>query len=808
MDVRRFREYQKHPFKMAQGRERLILNMPTGWGKSFLICALAASDLQDCSRRVIIVVPQRVIAKGFAKGMLIRLPGGRQVDWPAPRNLCDDATEKVDALARFIRYEGGGTLASRVVVTTHMTLCYALQTLADEDLARAVDNITLAIDEAHHVLASEDQQNAIGRQVARLLDVRHTRFKLWLSTAYFFRGDRLPIISETDLGEFERIHIPFDEYWNTLKYIESYSYDFVAFKGTVFTELDRVLRAAKLPTIIYCPPEGHKMLLGRSKARFVLRVMRLACRHLGAKPWKSFDQALRENAVVIDLVEQQGRDEKVRFIDLHGERVVAVLTVGMFREGADWVQASRIVDLVPTNSDQDRLQRFGRIVRDWPTKTHVSYVSFFPFSIEQDENERRRQLSKLFAHFHASLVLANAIRPICVKVGGPRKRNRKSGAEKQENVNRRNLLGEFSEEQQESIIGQCYAKLIKLQVLAESSAQDVTPDEVRGTLTSVLSDHGVTENVDETAKQVLLLMRRKANVALDTDDLVDAGFDKVWSTDVFEPIIAYSGQLGGPSTLAEIRTVIEGVFDRQWEENFERIRTLPNPPHTQSNSYWWCTHNRTLRAKEKLDVSKIRRLESIPWWSWTTSVADRWREMFDKVSELGACPPATTPEYAWVRHQRRQHADGKLNVETIKLLEEIPWWHWASLSDIWDSKFSEVSELEACPSRGTTLYDWVRTQRKSYKRGSLAPERVSKLEDITWWQWAERAANRDEGLKELKRCIQRGAELGQTKSQVASAWATTMQIGADQVHKYLRLSSPETRDNWDRLVDERGRRGA
>jgi len=65
MKTIKLREYQKDAYVTASGRSRLLVNMPTGWGKSVLVTALAASDLKGTTRKIVICVPQRVIAKGF-----------------------------------------------------------------------------------------------------------------------------------------------------------------------------------------------------------------------------------------------------------------------------------------------------------------------------------------------------------------------------------------------------------------------------------------------------------------------------------------------------------------------------------------------------------------------------------------------------------------------------------------------------------------------------------------------------------------------------------------------------------------------
>ena len=805
MNIWKLRHYQQSAFGTADGQSRIIVNMPTGWGKSYLLCTLAASDLRDISRKVVICVPQRIIAKGFIQKKLIELPDGNVVPWSVPINLCGTSTAKVDALTDFLLSPPGNSVASRVVLTTHATLSYALKRMTEEELADAAEGLTAVIDESHHILGAEQEQNVLGQQVYRLLDLNSADFKLWLATAYFFRGDHLPIISEGHLAEFIRVHVPFDEYWKTLRHIQSYSYDFVAFKGTVFKEVEHVLlNDTASPTIIYCPPEGHRMLLSKAKATFVERLKRIACRSLNAQPWTSFEEAVNQQSVVIDLVETEGRTEKIQFIAEHGEQVAAILTVGMFREGADWVEAGRIIDLVPTNSDQDRLQRFGRLVRDCPGKNHISYLSFFPFVVEQNEEERRRQLTKLYAHFHASLVLENAIDPIKISLR-PRPKHQKPSV-KDTGTTRFNPLGEYSESQQETIIRASYESLIRLHTQAEASGHTANPEQVQQTLVSTLKANGVTKDHVQIAKQVLLLMRRKANVSLKTDDLVDAGFDKVWSSDIFNPIIAYSGEIGGPKTLAEIRDVVEGVFVRQWHEKYQQVRELPGPPDTQSSAYWWCTHNRTLKSGERLSDEQVKLLEEIPWWTWTISIADRWDTTFELIKDMESCPKAGTQEYGWVRQQRRLHQDGKLEIEKVRQLESIWWWNWSNLSGNWESSFAELAASPTRPERGSKLYEWLRTQRKAFKAGRLSMERTKKLESISWWEWQERRSSRADGLENLRVCIREGIELSHTKSQVAEKWAEITGVGANQVHKYMRNATPALRKQWDCLVDERGKK--
>lgn len=656
------------------------------------------------------------------------------------------------------------------------------------------------IDEAHHVQASEDGRNALGRVVATLLDLNDPTTRLVLATAYFFRGDHLPIVPDDHIPRFHRHHVPFDDYWKSLNHVKTYGYDFVAFKGTVWHELEALLRRSQEPTIVYCPPERHRMLLGKDKRSFVDRVGELCVGHLGASLWTPGCKPAPKEKVVLDLVDTEHRPEKIAFVGGHGDQVAAVLTVGMFREGADWVEAARVIDLVPSGSDQDRLQRFGRLVRDCPGKKHVSYFSFFPFVVEEDEEQRRAELSKLYAHFHASLVLENAIKPVKVRVG---RRKHTADNEKGGKGEPLDLLGRLSEKAQEAVFAESYEGLLRLHDQRSKEGLSVQPAEAKALIVGVLKANGMTEHLDAAAKQVVLVMRRRSNVRLDTEDLVEAGFDKVFCTDIFDGLIAYSAGFGGPDTLAEIRRVIDGVFDRQWMENYERVRNLPSHPSTQSSAYWWCAHNRMLHGQKRLPNEKLQLLELIPWWRWAEGFADRWQSQYDEISRLPDCPKAGTTEYAWVRQQRRLHGEGKLEPFKAKLCEAIPWWSWATTRDTWDATCEALKDMEEPPKRGSKEYEWVRTQRKARSGGKLPPDRIRRLEAIPWWSWGEGDRSRDAGLDTLQTMIEEGLAAGATKGDIQRRWAKAVKVGEGQLHKYLRLLPKDIREKWGRLRDAR-----
>ena len=688
--------------------------------------------LDNPERKLIVVIPQCIMSKGFVKSVILELPDQRTVNWQIGNNLCAHSAHKVEQLRRFMLSPAKKTMAERVVITTNMGFIAAYEGLAPDQLAKAFQNTTLIFDEAHHIQASDESFNLLGGAVKQLLSDNDPSVRMLLSTAFFFRGDHLPIIPDNHVERFVRHHVPFDQHWAALEHLESYQYDFVAFKGTVWAELESLLTQSQEPTIIYCPANGHRLHLGQDKSQFLERVNSLVKQHYrDAVTWRPACEGPNGSRVILDLADPSDRAEKVQFAIEHGDRIAAIIAVGMFKEGADWVQASRVIDLVPSGSDQDRNQRFGRLIRDYPGKKHVSYFSFFPHITDGDQGKQREQLTKLFAHFHASLVLENALSPLRIPV---EKHAYVQGRECEEH--RENFLGDYDFQKQAAIIRDCCEQLISLATDKAEDGEGVSSEEARQAIRKVLIEqHGIASHLDELAKQIALVLRRRKKVDLPYEDLVRAGFDKVWSMDALDGFVLFSGGVGGPSTFREIRQTIETAFEQQWMEMYRSIRKLPYAPNSQASSYWWCTHNRVLHKQGRLSAEKIKLLESLPWWSWTEAFADRWMKQYDRVRLLTECPQSGTGAYTWMRCQRRLYESGRLPRERVILCELIPWWSWTSNEGNWQRMYDAIALLPGPPRTRTKEYDWIKHQRNMYTKGRLPAGRITLLQKIRWWCW-------------------------------------------------------------------------
>jgi hypothetical protein len=283
--------------------------------------------------------------------------------------------------------------------------------------------------------------------------------------------------------------------------------------------------------------------------------------------------------------------------------VGVVIAVGLLREGADWVQAARVLDLNPSGSDQDRNQRFGRLIRDHPGKRLVSYYSFFPYLIAKSEEEHRRAFSKLFSHFHARLVMENAVRPIRVPLlhplGG---RQRGDGARRGEAVD---LLGRFGEQKQREIHEAVTTILVDLSSEREIEGRAICWHEASEAILEALRQQECgqvigDENLPVLRDQIALLWRGRKSPDCDLSELIGADWDKVWAADFLEPFRLFTAGLCGLETFKELRQVLATrglALAEAWAQEFI-LRYPPGRPPSQ----------RATDPRERADAQKLSEL--------------------------------------------------------------------------------------------------------------------------------------------------------------------------------------------------------
>ena len=147
-----------------RGETYLLIKAPPASGKSRALMFIALDKLHNQGlKQAIIAVPEKSIGGSFADEPLTKY--GFWADWTVKPhwNLCNapgpdeekvDAS-KVKAVGQFLASD------DKVLVCTHATFRFAVDELGVE----AFDDRVIAIDEFHHVSASDD--NRLGSQLGR-----------------------------------------------------------------------------------------------------------------------------------------------------------------------------------------------------------------------------------------------------------------------------------------------------------------------------------------------------------------------------------------------------------------------------------------------------------------------------------------------------------------------------------------------------------------------------------------------------------------------------------------------------------------
>ncbi|BBY41780.1 DEAD/DEAH box helicase [Mycolicibacterium celeriflavum] len=182
----------------------------------------------------------------------------------------------------------------------------------------------------------------------------------------------------------------------------------------------------------------------------------------------------------------------------------------------------------------------------------------------------------------------------------------------------------------------------------------------------------------------------------------------------------------------------------------------------------WVERQRRAYAKGDLSTGRVRRLEAVKGWQWNPK-ADQWERGFSElltfVAERGhALVPGAhkVGSYrlgGWVLTQRVAFADGTIDPERKRRLEEVPGWSWNPHTDSWERAFGLLEQYAAEHGNARPpdsyrvdnfgLGAWVGIQRGAQRKGKLTAERVRRLERLPGWVWDHRAANWEEGMEKL-----------------------------------------------------------
>jgi len=402
-DALGMREMQAKAFA-ARESQYLLLKAPPASGKSRALMFLALDKLFNQGlKKVIVAVPERSIGASFAATNLTR--AGFFADWEVlPKNdLCSPGSDgsKVAAVERFLK--GPDT----VMVCTHATLRFAHDAI-DEQL---FDDTLLAIDEFHHVSASEASRlGALVRSV-----MKNTNAHIVAMTGSYFRGDAIPVLEPEDEARFRKITYNYYEQLDGYTHLKSLGIGYHFYQGRYTEAIGEILDTDK-KTILHIPnvQSGEST---KDKHREVdeiidaFGVVDHVDEHGVLHVKRNTDGKLIKVADLVNDVPSE-RTKVVEYLRTMTEldEMDLIIALGMAKEGFDWPFCEHALTVGYRGSLTEIVQIIGRATRDSSNKTHAQFTNLIA-QPDAADGEVKVAVNNMLKAISASLLMEQVIAP-------------------------------------------------------------------------------------------------------------------------------------------------------------------------------------------------------------------------------------------------------------------------------------------------------------------------------------------------------------------------------------------------------------
>ena len=401
------RAMQERAFE-KRGEQYLLIKSPPASGKSRALMFIALDKLANQGiKQAIVVVPEKSIGASFNDEPLSKF--GFWSDWTvAPKwNLCNSpGTDggKVKSVTAFL--ESG----DQILVCTHATFRLAVEKLGVE----AFDDRLIAVDEFHHVSASED--SILGKQLNDF--IARDRVHVVAMTGSYFRGDAVPILLPENEAKFDTITYTYYEQLNGYKYLKTLDIGYFFYSGSYADDILKVLDPIE-KTILHIPNVNSREST-KDKHREVEHIIDALGDWQGADPKTGFQLVKTPEGRILkiaDLVDDEAvkRDKVSTALKDPAQKnnrdhVDIIIALGMAKEGFDWIWCEHALTVGYRASLTEIVQIIGRATRDAKGKSRARFTNLIaePDAAEAAVTEAVNDTLKAIA---ASLLMEQVLAP-------------------------------------------------------------------------------------------------------------------------------------------------------------------------------------------------------------------------------------------------------------------------------------------------------------------------------------------------------------------------------------------------------------
>jgi superfamily II DNA or RNA helicase len=399
------REMQKLAFE-ERAAQYLLIKAPPASGKSRALMFLALDKLyHQGMEKVIVAVPERSIGASFASIPLADF--GFYADWEVDdaNNLCTPGGEKskVAALQRFLASD-----TDTILICTHATLRFAYDEIGDD----AFDDVVLAIDEFHHVSASEDSRlGALLRGV-----MKNSSAHIIAMTGSYFRGDAAPVLGADDEAKFTKVTYNYYQQLSGYEHLKSLGIGYHFYSGRYTGAIGEVLDTDK-KTIVHIPSvqSGEST---KDKHREVDEIIDGFGEVVRIDPETGVIHVRRTSdgrmLKVADLVNDDPRAREPIVAYLRSmtsiDDIDLIIALGMAKEGFDWPWCEHALTVGYRGSLTEVIQIIGRCTRDSENKTHAQFTNLIA-QPDADDDDVKLAVNNMLKAITASLLMEQVVAP-------------------------------------------------------------------------------------------------------------------------------------------------------------------------------------------------------------------------------------------------------------------------------------------------------------------------------------------------------------------------------------------------------------
>jgi len=433
--------WQNDAFEQGKDERFFLVQAFCGSGKSLLMTQLAIHDILKSKRRQkqLIIVPQEHIHKGFVGDksesgddisyLSIIHADNEKYEWHVqPEHNCCDGPDRVERLKKWLLIPAsklvkgftGNVIGGINAVCTYSALVECWKKLSDKERQLAIKNLTLRVDEAHHIkhvfledeeltyehrLALEQEATELGRICKFIVNNKDQSCKLHLVTATFYRGDRMSILLPMVLAKFSQYNLDWIEHFNSLG-IKSFYLQYEEYEDDpVERIIARIKEEPNEKHYITVPSTGQKWRLNGNE--YLRLISRLKEEFPRKRILDMVTPGTQKDNKKLLLAEPKNAQSKSKF------DIVIVCMLG--REGTDWCPCSRLHNASCENSITLAIQTLGRPFRRFEGKEEIKVFHYVKkFAMPKKGMTKRELLSDRINALLFCMQLKEMFNPIMI----------------------------------------------------------------------------------------------------------------------------------------------------------------------------------------------------------------------------------------------------------------------------------------------------------------------------------------------------------------------------------------------------------